>query len=264
MDQVITFVYYDGRVVHGDQGAIFEGRRRSMHLKRNITFDRLKKKIHERLKLQRNQMISRVSSRFMTTPNPIFFTHFEIVDNVDVQVMMDAFSQQSYMVQLELYVEVTEAGSSSMSVPTYLSSTQPRPTEDGGRHVVDEELLAEPYTVPFSVMSIEETNIVVPSDVAVNLGDDYDYRLDNDNVDGEVIPSDDDHNEDERMQEGGDESDTDDEGDRHANPQPRMAPHPADQPAAPVNVNVETQGMYNQHISSSVVFYKYMVLDIFL
>ncbi|XP_057431965.1 uncharacterized protein LOC130724698 [Lotus japonicus] len=245
MDQVITFVYYDGRVVHGDQGAIFEGRRRSMHLKRNITFDRLKKKIHERLKLQRNQMISRVSSRFMTTPNPIFFTHFEIVDNVDVQVMMDAFSQQSYMVQLELYVEVTEAGSSSMSVPTYLSSTQPRPTEDGGRHVVDEELLAEPYTVPFSVMSIEETNIVVPSDVAVNLGDDYDYRLDNDNVDGEVIPSDDDHNEDERMQEGGDESDTDDEGDRHANPQPRMAPHPADQPAAPVNVNVETQGHPN-------------------
>ncbi|XP_057442190.1 uncharacterized protein LOC130733915 [Lotus japonicus] len=94
-------------------------------------------------------------------------------------------------------------------------------------------------------MSIEDTNIVAPSDVAVNLGDDYDYRLVNDNVDGEVIPSDDDHNEDERMQEGGDESDTDEEGDRHANPQPQMTPHPADQPVTPVNVNVETQGHPN-------------------
>lgn len=115
-------------------------------------------------------MISRVIYKFMTTPNPIYFTPLEVVDNIDASVMMDAFSQHSYMVQLELYIDVAEARSSSKPVSTQPTITQPTSTEDAGSHVV-EEALAKPYTARFGSIVIEEPQ-AVHSDAVVNLADD--------------------------------------------------------------------------------------------
>ncbi|XP_057452019.1 uncharacterized protein LOC130743810 [Lotus japonicus] len=216
MDKVIAFVYSEGRVFNGNQGVIFEGQARPMHLKCNITFDRLKRKIHEKLKLQRNQIISRVICRFMTNSNPIFFSPLELVDTQDVNFMMDGFRQQSFMTTLELYVDIAEAGSSSIPASTNpISAQQAFAHEAGGSCGVEEA--------------------VHLGDDTVNLDDDYDYH-DTDNVDGEEILSLDDHDEDERLGHRGDSSDSD-EGGSDGNPGP-----PIGLPT-PVNVSPETYGV---------------------
>lgn len=93
MNQVIACVCYNGRAYEGNEGMVFEGPKKTMHLKRGITFNNLKKKIHAKLKLQSNQVISYVTFRYLSSSNPVQYTGLEIVDIDDVAIMLDVFTQ---------------------------------------------------------------------------------------------------------------------------------------------------------------------------
>lgn len=130
MSQIITFIYYDGKKFEGREGMVFEGKKRAMHLNPNISIDNLKQRIHNRLKLERNQVISRVTGRLLISQNPNKFIGLEVFDDEDVACIINTFKQQMLMTMLELYVDIDQTGSSSMPM-----NTQHEVTNKGVRHI---------------------------------------------------------------------------------------------------------------------------------
>ena len=51
---IIVVVYVHGRISNSEEGVIFEGTCKVIKIKRGITFDSLKNRIHEKVKLQSN------------------------------------------------------------------------------------------------------------------------------------------------------------------------------------------------------------------
>ena len=144
MNSVITVLYFNGRVYEDNDGVIFEGSRKMIQIKRGISFNALKKKIGDNVKLQNNEIICAISCRFLVSGK---YTALQICDDEDVETMMESFKQQQEMSVLELYIEKDVAGGSMFhsansvtSCGNYLSNddTQP-PTNMSNLHLDEDD-----------------------------------------------------------------------------------------------------------------------------
>ena len=113
--QILAFVFYNGRVFMGNEGAMFEVENIAIYLNRDCTFKELKAKVRNKLKLRRNQVISKVVVRLWRTKNPLTYHANTITDDEDMAMMMERFNQDPHLAGLELYVDITEASGSGPS-----------------------------------------------------------------------------------------------------------------------------------------------------
>ena len=112
MADYFTFVYYNGRKFEGPEGVKFDGVKKGIKIKRGITYDVLKRKIHKKLRLQSNQIISIITYRMLVRSNQReFFTELQITDSEDIETMIGACDQSSSS-YIELYVDIDTAGGS--------------------------------------------------------------------------------------------------------------------------------------------------------
>ncbi|KAL5125024.1 hypothetical protein HKD37_02G005315 [Glycine soja] len=104
MNSIITVLYFNGRVYEDNDGVIFEGSKKAIHIKRKISFNALKKKLEIRFL---------VSGKYVA---------LQICDDEDVETMIESFQQQQQMSVLELYVEKDVAGGSMFHVANSVTS----------------------------------------------------------------------------------------------------------------------------------------------
>ncbi|KAH1250389.1 hypothetical protein GmHk_05G013553 [Glycine max] len=119
MNSVITVLYFNGRVYEDNDGVIFEGSKKAIQIKRGISFNALKKKIGDKVKLQNNEIISAISCRFLVSGK---YIALQICDDEDVETMLESFKQQQEMSVLELYIEKDVAGGSMFHSANSLTS----------------------------------------------------------------------------------------------------------------------------------------------
>ena len=67
MNSVITVLYFNGRVYEDNDDVIFEGSKKAIQIKHGISFNALKKKIGDKVKLQNNEITSAISCRFLVS-----------------------------------------------------------------------------------------------------------------------------------------------------------------------------------------------------
>jgi len=109
MNSVITVLYFNGRVYEDNDGVIFEGSKKAIQIKCGISFNDLKKKIGDKIKLQNNEIIYAIRCRFLVSRK---YIALQICDDEDVETMLESFKQQEQMSVLELYIEKDMAGGS--------------------------------------------------------------------------------------------------------------------------------------------------------
>ncbi|KAL5158269.1 hypothetical protein HKD37_15G042786 [Glycine soja] len=119
MNSVITVLYFNGRVYEDNDGVIFEGSKKAIQIKRGISFNALKKKIGDKVKLQNNEIISAISCRFLVSGK---YIALQICDDKDVETMLESFKQQQEMSVLELYIEKDVVGGSMFHSANSLTS----------------------------------------------------------------------------------------------------------------------------------------------
>ncbi|KAH1188167.1 hypothetical protein GmHk_U059920 [Glycine max] len=143
MNSVITVLYFNGRVYEDNDGVIFEGSKKAIQIKRGISFNTLKKKIGDKVKLQNNEIISAISCRFLVSGK---YIALQICDDEDVETMLESFKQQEQMSVLELYIEKDVAGGSMFhsansltSCGNYLSNDETQPTTNMSNLHIDED-----------------------------------------------------------------------------------------------------------------------------
>ncbi|KAL5194606.1 hypothetical protein HKD37_20G056656 [Glycine soja] len=143
MNSVITVLYFNGRVYEDNDGVIFEGSKKAIQIKRGISFNALKKKIGDKVKLQNNEIISAISCRFLVSGKYIIL---QICDDEDVETMLESFKQQDQMSVLELYIEKDVAGGSMFhsansltSGGNYLSNDETQPATNMSNLHIDED-----------------------------------------------------------------------------------------------------------------------------
>ncbi|KAH1188176.1 hypothetical protein GmHk_U059899 [Glycine max] len=143
MNSVITVLYFNGRVYEDNDGVIFEGSKKAIQIKREISFNALKKKIGDKVKLQNNEIISGISCRFLVSGK---YIALQICDDKDVETMLKSFKQQEQMSVLELYIEKDVAGGSMFhsansltSCGNYLSNDETQPTTNMSNLHIDED-----------------------------------------------------------------------------------------------------------------------------
>ncbi|KAL5125030.1 hypothetical protein HKD37_02G005320 [Glycine soja] len=90
-----------------DDGITFEGPKKAIQIKRGISFESLKKRIHDKVKLQKHE------SKYIA---------LQICDDEDVETMIQSFEQQQEMSVIELCVEVDVAGASAINLTNSLLS----------------------------------------------------------------------------------------------------------------------------------------------
>ena len=56
MSSIITLVYLNGKIYEIDNDITFEGPKKAIQIKRGISFERFKKRIHDKVKLQKHVM----------------------------------------------------------------------------------------------------------------------------------------------------------------------------------------------------------------
>ncbi|KAL5172891.1 hypothetical protein HKD37_16G045557 [Glycine soja] len=78
------------------------GSKRAIQIKRGISFNALKKKIGDKVKLQNNEIISVINCRFLVSGK---YIALQICDDEDIETMLESFKQQQEMSILELYIE---------------------------------------------------------------------------------------------------------------------------------------------------------------
>ncbi|KAH1205717.1 hypothetical protein GmHk_16G046359 [Glycine max] len=144
MNSVITVLYFNGRVYEDNDGVIFEGSKKAIQIKRGISFNALKKKNGEKVKLQNNEIISTISCRFVVSGK---YIALQICDDEDVETMLESFKQQEQMSVLELHIEKDVAGGSMFHSANSLTScgnnlsyneTQP-PTNMSNLHIDEDD-----------------------------------------------------------------------------------------------------------------------------
>ena len=96
MNSVITVLYFNGRVYEDNDGVIFEGSKKAIQIKRGISFNALKKKIGDKVKLQNNEIISAISCRFLVSGK---YIALQICDDEDVETMLET---KTYQIKLNL------------------------------------------------------------------------------------------------------------------------------------------------------------------
>ncbi|KAL5172594.1 hypothetical protein HKD37_16G045314 [Glycine soja] len=89
----------NGRVYEDNDVVIFEGSKKAIQIKRGISFNALKKKIGDNVKLQNNEIISAINCRFLVSGK---YIALQICDDEDVETMLESFKQQQEMSVLEL------------------------------------------------------------------------------------------------------------------------------------------------------------------
>ena len=143
MNSVITVLYFNGRVYEDNDGVIFEGSKKAIQIKRGISFNALKKKIGDKVKLQNNEIISAISCRFLVSGK---YIALQICDDEDVETMLESFKQQQEMSVLELYIEKDVAGGSMFhsansltSCGNYLSNDETQPATNMSNLHIDED-----------------------------------------------------------------------------------------------------------------------------
>jgi len=99
MNSVITVLYFNGKVYEENDDVIFEGSKKAIHIKRGISFNALKTKIGDKVKLENNEIISAISYRFLVFGK---YIALQICDDEDVETMLESFWQQNQMSVLEL------------------------------------------------------------------------------------------------------------------------------------------------------------------
>ncbi|KAH1199416.1 hypothetical protein GmHk_18G052782 [Glycine max] len=166
MNSVITVLYFNERVYEDNDGVIFEGSKKAIQIKRGISFNALKKKIGDKVKLQNNEIISAISCRFLVSGK---YIALQICDEEDVETMLESFKQQEQMSILELYIEKDVAGGSMFhsansltSSGNYLSNDETQlPTNMSNLHV-DEDDDDDDYLVSNSYVeeSLDEDDSV--------------------------------------------------------------------------------------------------------
>ncbi|KAH1225676.1 hypothetical protein GmHk_11G032516 [Glycine max] len=119
MNSVITVLYFNGRVYEENDGVIFEGSKKAIQIKRGISFNALKKKIGDKVKLENNEIICAISCRFLVSEK---YVALQICDDEDVETMLESFQQQDKMSVLELCIEKDVAGGSMFHFANSLSS----------------------------------------------------------------------------------------------------------------------------------------------
>jgi len=107
INSVITILYSNGRVYEEIDGIIFEGSKKTIQIKREISFNVLKKKIGDKVKLENNKIISTISYKFLVSGK---YVALQICDDEDVETMIESFQQQDQMSILELYIEKDVVG----------------------------------------------------------------------------------------------------------------------------------------------------------
>ena len=65
MSSIIVLVYLNGRIFQSDDGITFEGPKKAIQIKRVVTFDGLKKRIRDKVKLDKNESIFTMTCRFL-------------------------------------------------------------------------------------------------------------------------------------------------------------------------------------------------------
>ncbi|KAL5161256.1 hypothetical protein HKD37_07G018575 [Glycine soja] len=144
MNSVITMLYFNGRVYEDNDGVIFEGSKKAIQIKRGISFNALKKKIGDKVKLQNNEIISAISCRFLVSEK---YIALQICDDEDVETMLESFKRQQQMSVLELYIEKDVAGGSMFhsansltSCENYLSNDETQlPTNMSNLHLDEDD-----------------------------------------------------------------------------------------------------------------------------
>ncbi|KAH1262587.1 hypothetical protein GmHk_02G005172 [Glycine max] len=121
MNSVITMLYFNGRVYEENDGVIFEGSKKVIQIKCGISFNALKKKIGDKVKLENNEIISAISCRFLVSGK---YVALQICDDEDVETMLESFQQQDQMSVLELYIEKDVAGGSMFHSANSLTSCE--------------------------------------------------------------------------------------------------------------------------------------------
>ncbi|KAL5173320.1 hypothetical protein HKD37_16G045885 [Glycine soja] len=99
MNSVITVLYFNGKIYEDNDGVIFEGSKKTIQIKRRISFNALKKKIGDKVKLENNEIIYAISCRFLVSKK---YIALQICDDEDVETMLESFKQQQEMSVLEL------------------------------------------------------------------------------------------------------------------------------------------------------------------
>ena len=115
MSKILALIFYNGRVFTGSEGVMFEGNNIAIYLKRDCSLEELKARVRKKLKLRRNQVISNVLVRLWRSDNPLTYHGYSISDDEDMEMMMERYNEDSHLKVIELYVDITEAGSSSTS-----------------------------------------------------------------------------------------------------------------------------------------------------
>jgi hypothetical protein len=147
MSKILALIFYNGRVFTGSEGVMFEGNNIAIYLKRDCSLEELKARVRKKLKLRRNQVISNVLVRLWRSDNPLTYHGYSISDDEDMEMMMERYNEDSHLKVIELYVDITEAGSSSTSGPSQTSShhtvTMGPETHTGGGAALDN--VDQPY-----------------------------------------------------------------------------------------------------------------------
>ena len=68
------------------------------------------------MRLSDQQTISSLTYRFLVSLNPIAYSGIVLFDDEDVQCMINSYQQQYFSNVLEIYVEIVDAGCSSMPI----------------------------------------------------------------------------------------------------------------------------------------------------
>lgn len=69
MSSTVTHIYIKGMIYKGDDGVTFEEIMKTIKIRHYATFNTLKKKIHNKVKLEQNKTIYLVTSKFLVSNN---------------------------------------------------------------------------------------------------------------------------------------------------------------------------------------------------
>ena len=94
---IIVLVYLNGRIFQSDDDIRFEGPKKAIQIKRGVTFDGLKKRIRDKVKLDKNESISTMTCRFLVASK---YIALQICDDKDVETIIESFQQQQKWVSL--------------------------------------------------------------------------------------------------------------------------------------------------------------------
>jgi len=114
---IIVLVYLNGRIFQSDDNIRFEGPKKAIQIKRGVTFDGLKKRICDKVKLDKNESISTMTCRFLVAGK---YIALQICDDEDVETMIKSFQQQQEMSVIELCIKVDVVGASALNVTNSL------------------------------------------------------------------------------------------------------------------------------------------------